>query len=119
MLLMKFTRIVTMLLMSKNLEDRIGDAPQKEDSVLFFGDEKFPCSLLKTEVDLTENRKTLRIKVPIQVMDHIYNDKIPTGLNHQSGKKVEFKPSLVYKVSCSKTETLSGNSVVLTMEVAQ
>ena len=106
--------------MSKGLEDRISEAPQKkDDAVLFFQTEKFPCTLLKTEVDLEENKKTLRLKVPIQVMDHIYNDRIPTELDHQSGKKIQFEADSVYKVSCGKTETFSGTTVVLTMEIAQ
>jgi hypothetical protein len=105
-----------MLLMSKDLEARIAEPTEKDNSMLFFGDEKFPCSLLKTETNFDENKKILRIKVPTKVMDYIYSDKVPTGLNYRSGKKIQFDP--IHKIVCEKTETMVGLAIVLTVEVA-
>ena len=106
-----------MLLMSKDLESRIGEPPETDNAVLFFNDDKFPCSLLKTEINFSDDKKILRIKVPVQVMDYIYNDRVPTGLDHQSGKKVQFDS--IHRLICEKTETLVGPTVTLTMEIAK
>ena len=109
-----------MLLMSKNLEDRIGsNSGEVFDSKIIFEDGDFPCGLLKTEIDFTENKKIFKIKVPVQVLDHIYNGAIPIGIDYRGGKELRFDPPAVQKVACEKSETIAGSITILTLEIAK
>ena len=106
-----------MLLMSKGLEDRISEPTEVvENATLIYETEKFPCNLVRIEVDFEENKKILRVKVPIQVMDYIYNGRLPTGLDY-SGNQLRLDEDLVRRAACEKTDTLKGPKAVLTLEV--